>query len=75
MIESLTGTQGGEWCRRGCFDSGEPLRAASNSERQIESRPQDRSVLSGASNSKRSRMAVDAVDRRFERRDNSLIEL
>ena len=65
----------GEWYRRAYFDNGEPLGAASNSECQIDSLPQSWSVLSGTSNPERSRMAMDAVDRRLVRRDNSLIQL
>ncbi len=65
----------GEWYRRAYFDNGEPLGAASNSECQIDSLPQSWSVLSGTSNPDRSRMAMDAVDRRLVRRDNSLIQL
>ncbi|MBC7815447.1 MAG: cyclic beta 1-2 glucan synthetase, partial [Planctomycetaceae bacterium] len=65
----------GEWYRRAYFDNGEPLGAASNSECQIDSLPQSWSVLSGATNPERSRMAMDAVDRRLVRRDNSLIQL
>ncbi len=65
----------GEWYRRAYFDNGEPLGAASNSECQIDSLPQTWSVLSGTHNLQRSRMAMDAVDRRLVRRDSSLIQL
>ena len=65
----------GEWYRRAYFDNGEPLGAASNSECQIDSLPQSWSVLSGATNPQRSRMAMEAVDRRLVRRDDSLIQL
>lgn len=65
----------GEWYRRAYFDNGEPLGAASNSECQIDSLPQTWSVLCGTHNLQRSRMAMDAVDRRLVRRDSSLIQL
>ena len=65
----------GEWYRRAYFDNGEPLGAASNSECQIDSLPQSWSVLSGATNPQRSRMAMEAVDRRLVRRDDALIQL
>ena len=65
----------GEWYRRAYFDNGEPLGAASNSECQIDSLPQSWSILSGAGNPERSRLAMDAVDRRLVRRDSSLIQL
>ena len=65
----------GEWYRRAYFDNGQPLGAAANSECQIDSLPQSWSVLSGANNPERSRLAMDAVDRRLVRRDSSLIQL
>ena len=65
----------GEWYRRAYFDNGEPLGAASNSECQIDSLPQSWSVLSGVNNPERSRLAMNAVDRRLVRRDSSLIQL
>lgn len=65
----------GAWYRRAYFDNGEPLGSASNFECQIDSLPQSWSVLSGVNNPERSRMAMDAVDQRLVRRDNSLIQL
>ncbi len=64
-----------EWYLRAYFDDGSPLGSASNPECQIDSIAQSWSVLSGAGNATRSRMAMDAVDRRLVRRDHALIQL
>jgi len=65
----------GEWYRRAYFDDGTPLGSASNDECRIDSIAQSWSVLSGAGDAGRSRMAMDAVDRRLVRRDHALIQL
>ena len=65
----------GEWYRRAYFDDGSPLGSASNAECRIDSIAQSWSVLSGAGETKRSRMAMDAVDQRLVRRDQLLIQL
>ena len=65
----------GEWYRRAYFDDGSPLGSASNPECQIDSIAQSWSVLSGAGDAKRSRMAMDAVDRCLVHRDHSLVQL
>jgi cellobiose phosphorylase len=65
----------GQWYRRAYFDDGEPLGSASSPECQIDSIPQSWSVLSGAGDRERSRMAMNAVDRRLIRRDHALIQL
>ena len=65
----------GEWYRRAYFDDGSPLGSASNPECQIDSIAQSWSVLSGAGDATRSRMAMEAVDRRLVRRDHALIQL
>jgi len=65
----------GEWYRRAYFDDGSPLGSASNPECRIDSIAQSWSVLSGAGDAKRSRMAMEAVDRRLVRRENALIQL
>ncbi len=53
----------GEWYRRAYFDDGTPLGSASSAECQIDSISQSWSVLSGAGDATRSRMAMQAVDR------------
>ena len=65
----------GEWYRRAYFDDGSPLGSASNVECRIDSVAQSWSVLSGAGDAKRSRMAMNAVDERLVRRDHALIQL
>ena len=65
----------GEWYRRAYFDDGTPLGSAGNDECRIDSIAQSWSVLSGAGDAGRSRMAMDAVDRRLVRRDHALIQL
>jgi cyclic beta-1,2-glucan synthetase len=65
----------GEWYRRAYFDDGSPLGSAGNPECQIDSVAQSWSVLSGAGDAGRSRMAMEAVDTRLVRRDHALIQL
>jgi cellobiose phosphorylase len=65
----------GEWYRRAYFDDGTPLGSASNPECQIDSIAQSWSVLSGAADAERSRMAMEAVDKRLVRRNHALIQL
>ena len=65
----------GEWYRRAYFDDGAPLGSASNVECRIDSVSQSWSVLSGAGDAKRSRMAMQAVDEHLVRRDHALIQL
>jgi cellobiose phosphorylase len=65
----------GAWYRRAYFDDGSPLGSASNDECRIDSIAQSWSVLSGAGEPGRSRMAMDAVDQRLVRRDHALIQL
>ena len=65
----------GEWYRRAYFDDGSPLGSQSNEECQIDSIAQSWSVLSGAGDGKRARMAMDALYERLVRRDDALIQL
>ena len=65
----------GEWYRRAYFDDGSPLGSASNPECQIDSIAQSWSVLSGAGDAERMRMAMRAVDQRLVHRDWRLIQL
>jgi cellobiose phosphorylase len=65
----------GEWYRRAYFDDGSPLGSASNPECQIDSIAQSWSVLSGAADAKRARMAMAAVDTRLVRRRDALVQL
>ncbi|MBK8752665.1 MAG: cyclic beta 1-2 glucan synthetase [Candidatus Competibacteraceae bacterium] len=65
----------GGWYRRAYFDDGTPLGSASNAECQIDSIAQSWSVLSGAGDSERARLAMEALDARLVRRDSGLIQL
>ena len=65
----------GEWYRRAYFDDGTPLGSASNQECKIDSIAQSWSVLSGAGDTKRSRMAMEALDKDLVRREHKLIQL
>jgi cellobiose phosphorylase len=65
----------GEWYRRAYFDDGSPLGSASNPECQIDSIAQSWSVLSGAGDAERSRLAMEAVDKHLVDRDHALIRL
>ena len=65
----------GEWYLRAYFDDGSPLGSAGNVECQIDSIVQSWSVLSGAGDAERSRMAMEALDKRLVRRDHKLIQL
>jgi cellobiose phosphorylase len=65
----------GAWYRRAYFDDGSPLGSSVNPECQIDSIAQSWSVLSGAGDHERSRMAMEAVDERLVRREHGLIQL
>jgi len=65
----------GDWYRRAYFDDGTALGSAGNSECQIDSIAQSWSVLSAAGAPERSRLAMNALDRRLVRRDHALIQL
>jgi cellobiose phosphorylase len=65
----------GAWYRRAYFDDGTPLGSAANDECQIDSLPQSWAVLSGAGDPERTRLALEAVDRRLVRRDLGVIQL
>ena len=65
----------GEWYRRAYFDNGDPLGSRTNPECQIDSLPQSWSVLSGAGDPDRSRLAMQSVELRLVRRYAGLIQL
>src|SRR5690606_21136833 len=65
----------GEWYRRAWFDDGTPLGSAANTECRIDSISQSWSVLSGAGEEARSRMAMNAVYERLVRREDRLVQL
>ncbi|MBF0232576.1 MAG: cyclic beta 1-2 glucan synthetase, partial [Desulfamplus sp.] len=72
----------GEWYLRAFFDDGTPLGSAQSPECRIDSIAQSWSVLSrtnddfsATDSSKRSRMAMEALDKYLVRRDDALIQL
>jgi cyclic beta-1,2-glucan synthetase len=65
----------GSWYRRAYFDDGSPLGSANNLECQIDSIAQSWAVLSGAADPSRSRMAMDALEARLVRHNESLVRL
>jgi cellobiose phosphorylase len=65
----------GGWYRRAYFDDGSPLGSMSNPECQIDSIAQSWSVLSGAGDAERVRMAMEAADQRLTHRDQALMQL
>ena len=65
----------GEWYLRAYFDDGSPLGSAKSPECRIDSIAQSWSVLSGAGDAERSRMAMEAVDKLLVRRYHGLVQL
>jgi cyclic beta-1,2-glucan synthetase len=65
----------GEWYRRAYFDDGTPLGSINNIECRIDSISQSWSVLSGAGDPERTRIAMDAADRYLIHRDKAIIQL
>jgi len=65
----------GDWYRRAWFDDGTPLGSADNDECRIDSIAQSWSVLSGAGDRERSRLAMQALDQHLVRRRDGLIQL
>jgi cellobiose phosphorylase len=65
----------GEWYRRAYFDDGTPLGSRSSPECAIDAISQSWAVLSGAADSRRSRLAMDALDRHLVNRSDGLIGL
>jgi cellobiose phosphorylase len=65
----------GEWYRRAYFDDGTPLGSKENAECRIDAIAQSWSVLSGAGDIERRRMAMASVDKYLVRKDLKLIQL
>jgi cellobiose phosphorylase len=65
----------GAWYRRAYFDDGTPLGGAGSVECSIDSVAQSWSVLSGAGEPARSRMAMQALDARLVDREHALVRL
>lgn len=65
----------GEWYRRAYFDDGTPLGSKENAECRIDAIAQSWSVLSGAGNDERKKMAMNALDKYLVNRDLKIIQL
>jgi cyclic beta-1,2-glucan synthetase len=65
----------GEWYRRAYFDDGTPLGSSSSDECRIDSIAQSWSVLSGAGNPDRQRVAMQSLEAHLVREDARLIAL
>jgi cyclic beta-1,2-glucan synthetase len=65
----------GEWYRRAYYDDGSPLGSHVNNECQIDSIAQSWSVISGAGDPERTRIAMDSLRRRLVDEDARLIML
>ena len=65
----------GDWYRRAYVDDGTPLGSAANTECRIDSISQSWSVVSGAGDPARARLAMNAVDSHLVRREESLVQL
>jgi cyclic beta-1,2-glucan synthetase len=65
----------GAWYRRAWFDDGTPLGAAGNTECAIDSIAQSWSVLSGAGDPERVRVAMHSLDAHLVRRGSGIVQL
>ncbi|OFY07564.1 MAG: cyclic beta 1-2 glucan synthetase [Bacteroidetes bacterium GWE2_41_25] len=65
----------GEWYRRAYFDNGVPLGSSDNDECQIDSISQSWAVFSGAGNPERLQIAMESVNSRLVRYEDSLVQL
>lgn len=65
----------GGWYRRAYFDDGTPLGSEQNQECQIDAISQSWSVISGAADPTRARIAMDSMERHLVKREEGLIRL
>ena len=65
----------GEWYRRAYFDDGTPLGSSENAECRIDSIAQSWSVLSGAGDADRSKIAMASADKFLINSKNNIIQL
>jgi len=65
----------GEWYRRAYFDDGTPLGSAASEECRIDSIAQSWSVISGAGDAERQRLAMAALEKHLVREDQRIILL
>lgn len=74
-LHAWDGEQGGDWYRRAYFDDGSPLGSSVNPECRIDSIAQSWSVLSGAGEPERVRMAMESLDKHLVDREHRLVQL
>jgi cyclic beta-1,2-glucan synthetase len=65
----------GNWYKRAFFDDGTPLGSIENDECRIDSLPQSWSILSGAGDAERSRIAMGSADQFLVKRETGIIQL
>src|SRR5690606_31204163 len=65
----------GEWYRRAYFDDGTPVGSRQSTEAQIDSLPQSWAAISGAGDPRRTRQAMESVERRLVDRESRLVSL
>jgi len=65
----------GEWYKRAYFDDGKPLGSKVNTECMIDAIAQSWSVISGASNDEKARMAMDSFEKYLVDKENGIIKL
>jgi cyclic beta-1,2-glucan synthetase len=65
----------GNWYKRAFFDDGTPLGSVENDECKIDSLPQSWSILSGAGDAERSRIAMGSADQFLVKRETGIIQL
>ncbi len=65
----------GQWYKRAWFDNGTPLGSFSNEECKIDSISQSWSVLSGAGNADRAKLAMEAAYKNLVQKDAQIIQL
>jgi cellobiose phosphorylase len=75
LVPAIEQAWDGEWYRRAYFDDGTPLGSKENREGRIDAIAQSWSVISGAGDPGRTRLAMDAVERLLVRRDDGVVLL
>ena len=65
----------GKWYLRAWFDDGSPIGSSNSPECQIDSIAQSWSVLSGAGDANRSKMAMESLENRLVKHEDKLVQL
>jgi cyclic beta-1,2-glucan synthetase len=75
LVAAIENAWDGGWYRRAYFDDGTPLGSSQNTECQIDALAQSWAVICGAGDPARARQAMQAVEQRLVRRQDSLVLL